>query len=694
MSIRWKILLSFVLTTILTVAVVAGIVFKNFRDYAVQAFSEEASGQLMRIDDIINIHLSNAARSVEYMASLPELRDGLGKFDSFAKTTVDTVVDRKVLNPYGQSVSDIFEQIAKINPSFEFVYAGFKDSGYIQFPGDTLFAGYNPPEREWFTVALQSKSEISSTQPYVSTDKTVVSSVMSRIRDNSNNVIGVASIDFKLSTLTDTLTNLRMGKTGYVIVLDTNGTLLVDNKNPDNIGKTVADINTPALNRINSTSEGHFQDTLGGVSYYIQVHVSEATGWKIVALRTTDEVLASAIRSSLDVLYTGLGMLVLVTLLSFFISRSIARPITRLVEASEQIAQGNFNALPDARLFKAELGTLYNSLSLMVTNLSQLISTSEAKTAEAEEQTQKAAAALKEAENACQLAETSKREGMLEAAGHLEKVVVELAHGSDEINTMLEETTQGLSKQLSITAETATAMEQINASVMEVARSASDASVNADQARQQTKAGLKNMGTVVSSVGEVKSNALLVQQSLDSLGKQAEAIGRIMGIISDIADQTNLLALNAAIEAARAGDAGRGFAVVADEVRKLAEKTMQATKEVGTSVHGIQKGTQDSITSMQGAEKAIENTISNVKEAEHGLEEISSAIENTAGQIRSIATAVEEQSSASEQVTRSSSEINILVDEDSQKIMHCAKLVAVMKDNAHKLETLMESLKQ
>lgn len=76
------------------------------------------------------------------------------------------------------------------------------------------------------------------------------------------------------------------------------------------------------------------------------------------------------------------------------------------------------------------------------------------------------------------------------------------------------------------------------------------------------------------------------------LGGQAENIGKVLGVINDIADQTNLLALNAAIEAARAGDAGRGFAVVADEVRKLAEKTMLATKEVGNAILAIQNSAQ------------------------------------------------------------------------------------------------------
>ncbi|MEL7641784.1 MAG: methyl-accepting chemotaxis protein [Solidesulfovibrio sp.] len=121
----------------------------------------------------------------------------------------------------------------------------------------------------------------------------------------------------------------------------------------------------------------------------------------------------------------------------------------------------------------------------------------------------------------------------------------------------------------------------------------------AEDAREKARDGAAVVSDSVAAIGAVQELSAALKQSLASLGGQAEAIGRIMGVISDIADQTNLLALNAAIEAARAGEAGRGFAVVADEVRKLAEKTMAATKEVGQAVERIQSGVSTSISGME-----------------------------------------------------------------------------------------------
>ena len=105
--------------------------------------------------------------------------------------------------------------------------------------------------------------------------------------------------------------------------------------------------------------------------------------------------------------------------------------------------------------------------------------------------------------------------------------------------------------------------------------------------------------SAINGIEAVHKQFTTIKNDIDQLGQQAQSIGQIMDVISDIADQTNLLALNAAIEAARAGEAGRGFAVVADEVRKLAEKTMSATKEVGQAISDIQEGTRRNIESVE-----------------------------------------------------------------------------------------------
>jgi len=159
----------------------------------------------------------------------------------------------------------------------------------------------------------------------------------------------------------------------------------------------------------------------------------------------------------------------------------------------------------------------------------------------------------------------------------VEQIADSLAQASQVLASQVEGASKGAEMQSRRTEETATAMEEMNATVLEVARNAGSAAERAGQAQATAKEGEAVVERAVEAIRQVETLTGTLKRSMDGLAERAEAIGRIMGVISDIADQTNLLALNAAIEAARAGDAGRGFAVVADEVRKLAEKTMHAT---------------------------------------------------------------------------------------------------------------------
>ncbi len=126
--------------------------------------------------------------------------------------------------------------------------------------------------------------------------------------------------------------------------------------------------------------------------------------------------------------------------------------------------------------------------------------------------------------------------------------------------------------------------------------------------------------------------------------------------------------MNAAIEAARAGDAGHGFAVVADEVRKLAEKTMQATREVGDEITGIQKGTHENIQSVERAAAAVMEADKLSAEAGRSLESIVGLVDEAADQVRSIAAVAEEQSASSDEINRAVDAVSAI----------CAETIAAM----------------
>jgi methyl-accepting chemotaxis protein len=229
--------------------------------------------------------------------------------------------------------------------------------------------------------------------------------------------------------------------------------------------------------------------------------------------------------------------------------------------------------------------------------------------------------------------------------------------------------------------------------VLEVARNASQAAESATQAKHKAGEGSRIVDQVVNGIGTMQQVSLSMREDMNVLGQQAEGIGQIMNVISDIADQTNLLALNAAIEAARAGDAGRGFAVVADEVRKLAEKTMQATQEVGAAVSGIQQGTRKNLDNVSRAVSTVEQATDLANQSGQALSQIVTLVDTAADQVHSIATASEEQSATSEEINRSVEEINRISADTASAMHQSTQAVNELAVQAQSLRTLIEKMK-
>ncbi|MBU1002028.1 MAG: methyl-accepting chemotaxis protein [Proteobacteria bacterium] len=254
--------------------------------------------------------------------------------------------------------------------------------------------------------------------------------------------------------------------------------------------------------------------------------------------------------------------------------------------------------------------------------------------------------------------EASRCQNLRNASGTLRTAIGDIHNAARELQTNTGDASKGARAQRRLSSESATAMEQMNASVAQVAESAEAAATAADRAMEQAHAGAETVDETVTAILAVNQRTAELSSVISGLGVQAEGIGLIMNVIADIADQTNLLALNAAIEAARAGDAGRGFAVVADEVRKLAEKTMQATRDVGQQVQAIQGGMERTRNGMAEASAMVEQATEVARRSGQMLVAIVDLAGENADQIRSIAAAATQQSAASEQVTRAVTEVD------------------------------------
>ncbi|EPR37495.1 methyl-accepting chemotaxis sensory transducer [Desulfovibrio sp. X2] len=384
----------------------------------------------------------------------------------------------------------------------------------------------------------------------------------------------------------------------------------------------------------------------------------------------------------------GIGCLMVVRQLG----RRLGAEPDDLERLTARIARGELDAADGIDVSRAH--GVHAAIASMARTIKAGVEKARSSQAKAESEKARAEAALAEAEAERQRAQEARRAGLLEAAQRLSGVARDLGEATGSLSERIEQVAGGTERQRDRTTEVATAMEQMNATVLEVAGNAAKAAQSADAAGTRADDGSAVVGRVVEAVMDVKRHTGTVKEVIDGLGAQAEGIGRIMSVISDIADQTNLLALNAAIEAARAGDAGRGFAVVADEVRKLAEKTMVATKEVGAAVSSIQEGARRSVSEVEVAARSVDGAVSLAEEAGVSLRSIVEIVGASSQQVSSIAAASEEQSAASEQITRAVDDVSVIARETAESMEACGHALRALEKSSESLDELVETLRR
>lgn len=269
----------------------------------------------------------------------------------------------------------------------------------------------------------------------------------------------------------------------------------------------------------------------------------------------------------------------------------------------------------------------------------------------------------------------------------------QLSTASEEISIITQETSQNIQQQQSETELIATAMNEMNTTVIEVSSNVANTAEAAKHANIETEKGLKVVRDAVKGIQDLANKMECTSEVITKVEQDSQNINTVLDVIKGIADQTNLLALNAAIEAARAGEQGRGFAVVADEVRTLAGRTQESTTEINDIIEKLQERSRSAAEAMQDSQEHSALVVETAELASVSLSAISSAVSKIDEMSSQIASSAEEQISVSNEMNKNIIHIKDMADSNAEGAVQTSQASNELASMASNLQRLVNQFK-
>ena len=612
MNIKQKLTWAFAVIAGLPVILVATLVVLNLRSEAREGFVDGSSREIRQVANAMQLFFEGISQNVDYLAAQPLVSATGNELKKYMSADAAQIA----LGEPDKKLHDFFASLAASHPAYSYLSYGLSDGGYAMWPGDAKMANYDPRQRPWYQAAMASPGKTLRTDAYYwAGDDAVLVSTVRAVPNQLGNPGGVVSIDVSLKQLTEIVKQIKLGESGYLMLLEDNGNVLVDPRAPAHNFKPLGSLGA-GYAELAKAGKGLVEVELDGERYMANVWPSEQLGWNFIGLIRHDEVMHTATQLTWLVAAIAIVLAAVFALVGATFAKLIVRPIHSVTSGLEGIAQGEGDLTRSldvrGRDETAQLANWFNQFLAAIRNLIQSIG-------------QAANKILATSSSSTQVSHD-----MAEAAGRQREAV-------DMVST---------------------AFHEMVATANEVARSCSQAADSADSGQQQAREGQQQIDAAVQSVDRLSQEIEQSAQSMQQLERDSNAIQSILGTIRSIAEQTNLLALNAAIEAARAGEQGRGFAVVADEVRALAKRTADSTAEIDNLLGNLAKRTSEVAQQMHASLEVSQLSVSRISLARSSFGQIRESVDIIRDMNTQIATAAEEQHQVAEDINRHISQIH------------------------------------